>query len=444
MPKITGELALYDCDKYDYFVSAFSGLLAGVIDIVFVGTPGESMLGKFTDEQTDVVVKKIAKKIGWKPRPGKEDNVKSAIGYLERKFVVGYDKSTANYKDDGFNMLKINHHLKSLAHSPDPIGWLFSILDQFNDTSTFVSDGKFITVRGSGKGNSLTYLDKKLSKLFGDRVGEFLGHTFVAKLIAGTLNWLGHLASDAAGTSGGKGRGTGIPIPFFWLFELCNFGKFTIDKDKQTLCELMTRVFQGGYDLRFGIATAVPVVINEIFIRLFWVLKRHYYHELEWKQCWPKLENYSLHKMLLVGNAALCLTDSIDAAVRSGGNALVFVLRLNIAAWTRLIHLIYKYLTLSRAKLEYERKHIENMRVIKAIEARTEELRLEIKHFLEEQQLVIDSNLRIATLAIAADDVDTTGAALNNIAQLFGAELQFTNFKEFDEFMLDPDTVFEL
>ena len=433
--KITGELALYDCDKYDYFVSAFSGLLSGIIDIVFVGAPGESVLGEFTDDKTNKIVIRIAKLCREKDDP-EISNLKEAISFLEKKFPVTYDLQYSKEEDNGFGMAAVNHHIKSLAHSPDPKGWFFSILDQFNDTSTFVSDGKFITIRGTGNGKNLTYLD--------EYVGEFLGHTFVAKLIAGTLNWLGHLASDVAGSNNTQGRGSGLPLPFAWVTQLCNFGEFIVGKDKKTLCELMTRVFQEGYDLRFGMATAIPVLINEIFIRFFWVLKRHYYHELEWKKCWPKLENYSLHKMLLVGNAALCLADFIDAAVRSGGNALTFVLRLNFAAWIRLIHLIYKYLTLSRAKMEYERKHIENMQVIKAIEARTEELKLEIKQFLEEQQLIIDNNLKIATLAIVADDVDTTGAALNNIAQLFGAELQFTNFKEFDEFMLDPDTVFEL
>ena len=253
--------------------------------------------------------------------------------------------------------------------------------------------------------------------------------------------------SDAAGSSGGRGnsgRGSGVPIPFFEVFLLFDFGSFQVGKDRQTFAEVMTRVFQDGYDLRFGAAMAIPVVLNELFLRAFWAIKRHFYHELEWKKCIPSLKYKSLNKMLLIGNAGLCLVDTIDAGIRSGGNIVTFILRLNIVAWGRLIYLIFKYLTLSRAKIEYERKHIENMQIIRAIETRTEELRLEIKEFLEEQQLIIDNNLKIATLAIVADDVDTTGAALNNIAQLFGAELQFTNFKEFDEFMLDPDTVFEL
>ena len=427
MSKITGEIALYDCDKYDYYASVFSGLVAGMIDVLFVGAPGQSALGNFTDEQTDNVVKKFASMCGWDPKKEKEDSIASAIGFLEKKFPVNYDMPYANFKEHGFTMAAKNHHIKSLAHCPDPIGLFFSIIDQFAGTATFISNGQIISVRTETQ--------------------ELQGGNFIAKLFCGFANWIGHIMSDAAGSSGGRGnsgRGSGVPIPFFEVFLLFDFGSFQVGKDRQTFAEVMTRVFQDGYDLRFGAAMAIPVVLNELFLRAFWAIKRHFYHELEWKKCIPSLKYKSLNKMLLIGNAGLCLVDTIDAGIRSGGNIVTFILRLNIVAWGRLIYLIFKYLTLSRAKIEYERKHIENMRIIKEIETRTEELRLELKQFLEEQQLIIDNNLKIATLAIAADDVDTTGAALNNIAQLFGAELQFTNFKEFDEFMLNPDTVFEL
>ena len=427
MSKITGEIALYDCDKYDYYASVFSGLVAGMIDVLFVGAPGQSALGNFTDEQTDNVVKKFASMCGWDPKKEKEDSIASAIGFLEKKFPVNYDMPYANFKEHGFTMAAKNHHIKSLAHCPDPIGLFFSIIDQFAGTATFISNGQIISVRTETQ--------------------ELQGGNFIAKLFCGFANWIGHIMSDAAGSSGGRGnsgRGSGVPIPFFEVFLLFDFGSFQVGKDRQTFAEVMTRVFQDGYDLRFGAAMAIPVVLNELFLRAFWAIKRHFYHELEWKKCIPSLKYKSLNKMLLIGNAGLCLVDTIDAGIRSGGNIVTFILRLNIVAWGRLIYLIFKYLTLSRAKIEYEKKHIENMRIIKEIETRTEELRLELKQFLEEQQLIIDNNLKIATLAIAADDVDTTGAALNNIAQLFGAELQFTNFKEFDEFMLNPDTVFEL
>ena len=45
------------CDKYDYLIAAFSGMSAGIIDIFFVGMPGNSALGNWTDIQADNLVK---------------------------------------------------------------------------------------------------------------------------------------------------------------------------------------------------------------------------------------------------------------------------------------------------------------------------------------------------------------------------------------------------
>jgi hypothetical protein len=121
-----------------------------------------------------------------------------------------------------------------------------------------------------------------------------------------------------------------------------------------------------------------------------------------------------------------------------------FILRLNIVAWGRLLVLVWKYLTLSKAKMEYERNHAKNMAIIAALEKETAAFQTELKAFLESQQLVIDKNMAIVVKAIEIDDFDATSEALNNIVGLFGQELQFTTFEEFNDFMLDPDTVFEL
>ena len=48
--------------------------------------------------------------------------------------------------------------------------------------------------------------------------------------------------------------------------------------------------------------------------------------------------------MLLVGNCTLCIIDGVDAAIRSGGNALAFVLHMNLIAWARLVMLIFREL----------------------------------------------------------------------------------------------------
>ena len=329
------EWANATCDKYDYIAAAFCGAAAGFIDVVFVGAPGMSSLGNLADSATDELVKKAASLCGWKPRPGKEDSIASAIGFFERNFPVNYDQKSTADVGGAFKMAAKNHHFKSLSHSPDLIGLFFSILDQFMNTSSFISDGKIIRIDTSNVESPLQ------------------GTNLVSKLFSGFCNWLGHIMSDIAGSSGnrgqGQGRGSGIPAPFMELFGLCDFGSFQVGKDRQDLATVMTRVFQEGYDFRFSIATAIPVIIQDLMIRVFWVIRQHYMRKKPWSDCMPNSKHADLRIMLIVGNATLCLIDGTDAAIRgamAGGNVMIFILHLNYAAWVRLVMLVLRELAI--------------------------------------------------------------------------------------------------
>lgn len=328
------EWAHAKCDKYDYMTAVFCGAAAGLVDILFVGAPGMSKLGNFTDAAADELVKKAAKLAGWKPKSGNENNVASAIGFFERNYAVNYDQKSTGEVGGLFNMAAKNHHYKSLSHSPDPIGLFFSILDQFMNTSSFLSDGQLIRIDTS------------------DVESPLKGGNFPAKLFSGFCNWLGHIMSDMAGSSGSRGpgstgRGTGVSIPFMELFQLCDFGKLQVGKDRQTLAVVMTRVFQEGYDLRFGAAMAIPVLMEELMIKAIWVIRQRFFEKKDWSECNPTKKHADLRIMLIVGNSTLCLIDGTDAAVHGiveGGNVMTFILHLNYAAWVRLIMLVLREL----------------------------------------------------------------------------------------------------
>lgn len=328
------EWANAKCDKYDYMIAAFCGAAAGLIDILFVGAPGMSKLGKITDKAADELVIKAAKLAGWKPRLGNENSIASAIGFFERNYGVNYDQKSTSEVGGLFNMAAKNHHFKSLSHSPDPIGLFFSILDQFMNTSSFLSDGQLIRIDTS------------------DVESPLKGGNFVSKLFSGFCNWLGHIMSDMAGSSGNRGshstgRGMGVSIPFMELFQLCDFGKLQVGNDRQTLAVVMTRVFQEGYDLRFGAAMAIPVLIEELMIRVIWVIRQRFYEKKDWSECVPTKQHADLRIMLIVGNGTLCLIDGTDAAVHGlieGGNVMTFILHLNYVAWARLIMLVLREL----------------------------------------------------------------------------------------------------
>ena len=205
-----------------------------------------------------------------------------------------------------------NHHLKSLAHSPSPIGLLFSVLDQFTGEASFVADGRLIRITSESK---------------------LQGGDLVSKLFAAFCNWLGHIMSDVAGASGTAGRGSGVSIPFYEQLQFLDTGQF--GKEKRSIAELAVKVFEQGYDARFGAALCVPVLLNELFIRLLWVLKRRYYHKDEWKDCWPSAKHAGLRRMLLVGHGCLALVDLTDALIRGGGQPVLVLSRMNFIAWTR-------------------------------------------------------------------------------------------------------------
>jgi len=301
------------CDKYDYMIAGTCGLTGGLIDIFFVGLPGEGKLSKLADDFTDGLVQKFAAANGWKgPNEGK-DPVASAIGFLERNFKVNYDHRHGGDVGGAFEMSTRNHHIKSLAHSPDLVGLFFSILAQFTDTAHFVSNGRLITI------DTETF--------------ELKGTNLVSKLFAGLTNWLGHLFSDMAGSSGAKTRGSGIPIPFYSLLQFVNVGEF--GQHRQSFATVAVKVFEQGYDLRHGMALSIPVLVTELLTRIMWSAKQAFYHRKPLGDCIPLDSNAELRRMLVVAHGSLCLVDGVDAALRSYGEIVTFMLRTNLVAWAR-------------------------------------------------------------------------------------------------------------
>ena len=320
------------CDKYDYIAAVACGAIGGLVDIFLVGTPDDSKLGKWSDEQIDNAVKNFAKKLGWNPSSKNTDNVKSAIGFLEHGngkidgfngFKVNYDQRKPSDVGNKFVIAPKTHHMMSLGHSPDIVGLFFSVLNQFTNTSSFIADGKLITV------------DTERFELYGGN--------FVMKIICGIANWFGHLMSDIAGSSGSHSRGTGIVLPFYEMFGLCKFGKINTKNGIKDLAELAQAAYNQGYDARFGLAMAIPVIITDIAIRLIWGIRRYFQYEKPIRECIPVEKKHSdLRVMLLFGQGTLCLFDAVDAGIESGGCALTFFLHINLVAWFRFGTLVFK------------------------------------------------------------------------------------------------------
>ena len=407
------------CDKYDYLIAVGCGAIAGMVDIFLVGAPGGSKLQTWTDSQVDKTVMLFAKTCGWSPRKGKEKSVASAIGFLEKKFPVNYDQRHSGDVGGLFNMSAKNHHMKSLAHSPDIIGLFFSILNQFTSTSSFLSNGQLITIQTD------TY--------------ELQGHNFVSKLFCGVANWFGHIMSDVAGSSGAVGRGSGVVIPFYELFQLCDFGSLQVGPDRNTLATVATKVFQGGYDARFGLTMAIPVVLCDLSIKLTWAIKHYFYHKRPLAECIPSKRHDDLRIMLIIGDGTLCLMDGADAAIRSGGNWVTFFLRLNIVAWFRLVSLVFREVCIRAGiSLPLQKQLDAYIRINESLALYLYQLeQIDIELFKKETE----QYNKMLEMMEETDNEEELHVLLLNEYKALGIALPYSG--SFDDFMKDESSILE-
>ena len=330
------------CDKLDYALAASSGVLCGIIDIFLVGKPGESPAGDITDKWFANRTADFAKLCGWDGKG--ENSLSSAIRFLEKKFKIPYDQRGAG--DAGsiiFDLTPTNHHFKSLGHNPTLLGLFFSILDQFTNQSHFVSGGELISLQNA------------------DGKFELRGNSVPAKLFCGFVNWFGHLISDMSGSSGSKGRGMGIPSPFWsWTNDIIAIKSslnMPVSQFDKTINELALSIYKEGYDIRFQATQAIPVFINEITVRLIYAIRRlvKYFVTTEkeersasamWEACEP-FSNPTIKRMLTVAHGTFCMMDLGDASIQSfisgGGtfNVTEFFLRLNIVGVGRFTISLY-------------------------------------------------------------------------------------------------------
>lgn len=331
-----------ECDKTDYILAAASGAICGLMDIFLVGKAGESAIGNITDKWFENRTMDFAKICGW---DGNSDSsLSSAIKYLEKKFKIPYDQTGAgDAARQVFDLNPRNHHFKSLGHNPSLLGLFFSILDQFANTSHFVSEGELISLQEADDNFVLQ------------------GGNITAKLFCGFINWLGHLISDMSGSSTSKGRGMGIPSPLLtWTNDIIvikrklNISNAKFDK---AINELALTIYKQGYDLRFEAAKAVPVIVNELLVRMVYSIRRlvRYFMDdqnrdrsfaLMWDLCEP-FSNASVKRMLTVAHGTFCLLDAGDALIQGfiqgAGTFRIdqFLMRLNIVGLGRFTISLY-------------------------------------------------------------------------------------------------------
>lgn len=311
-------------DGIDYMIAVGSGILAGIVDSLWVGEFKMDRGKAWSNKSVNDFVMKVAKAKGYEG-----DRLDGAIKFLEDKFHIPSDNI---WKGQDVGISARSHHLDDLAHHPTPIGLFFSILTQFTKTGYFQnSEGQFfpITIDENGRG--------------------LIGNNIPSKLFAGTVNWFFHLVSDMSGSNKTAGVGMGIPGPIVALLKEVSM---IPGINKMGLAQKMKDIFiKEKFDLRSELAVghelgrqAVPVVMNEVIVRSFYFIRKllieikekKRFEEIEWKKTLP-WRNRTIVRMLTIATGTFTLIDLGDAAIRggikSGGNlamfAKEFVLRVN-------------------------------------------------------------------------------------------------------------------
>lgn len=269
------DLLSSQADKFDYLVSIGSGVLCGLLDIFWVGNFSLKRGRNIASDEIDRFVTKTAKLLGCK-----NDDLESAVKFLEKKFPIPSDGNTPDFGGG------LQHHLRDFAHHPTIVGLMFSLLTQF----TYKSYGTDVN------GVFMIVDVPEVSK-------DFIGNDVPSKILFGTITWFFHLVSDVAGSSNsvGKSGGTGIPGPLLALAkELSVLTIFkNINVGDNSLSVFLSKLFNGTllakhdesgaiikdtvlkFDLRgeLGVGIeigrqAIPVVANECMVRSFYFIRR--------------------------------------------------------------------------------------------------------------------------------------------------------------------------
>lgn len=307
-------------DKLDYAVSVASGIIAGIIDILFVGKFDLQEGRDWSSEKINDFVTTVAKKQGYEG-----DDLQGAIRHLE-KFGAPSDSV---YNDFGGGL---QHHLRDFAHHASPVGLVFSMLTQFTQKAYGTNTaGAFIVVP----------IDKT----------TFIGDTVPTKITFGLVYWVLHMASDMAGSSGAPGAGTGIPGPILSIVKLLSSAPIFNNKEQVNELSLkVSKLFNGTLlverdangkiikgadgkplihqmDLRGELGVmhqlakqALPVIVNEAFVRGFYFINRligeikdkQSLKDVDWDKTIP-FGNRTIERMMTIATGTFTAIDTLDA-----------------------------------------------------------------------------------------------------------------------------------
>lgn len=324
-------------DGIDYMVAVASGVICGLIDVLFVSDLSFEKANEWGNEKVNDFVMKIAKKQGYEG-----DDLSKAVEFLEDKYPIAADKATNAFGGG------LQHHLRDFSHHPTPVGLIFSLLTQFTKKVYGTDTAGFF-------------------KIYPLNPEDFvlIGRNLHEKLLFGVVHWFFHMVSDMAGSSSSIQNGsfgTGLPgplvsllkelssLPFFKKLNKDGYKEFSVWISKLFNGTLLGERNENGrlipvkFDLRTEIGLlpqlgkqAIPVIINECVVRGFYFARRlsqelkknnvqaiSDLERIDWKSTLP-FNNRTIVRMLTISLGTFVTIDladaAIESAIKSGGFA---------------------------------------------------------------------------------------------------------------------------
>lgn len=250
-------------DKWDFAVAGISGTIAALLDYFFVtkvnlraGTVSAGTFKSGVESLWDEILPP------------------DIVVALEKKHKVPFDIST-NTSKISQEVLGLNpktHRFQSLGHDP-LLGFIFGVKD--------LMTGELTAIDGNGR-------------LIIQSVSGAQPMNFVKAVVTE----FGHLLSDVNAMSKTEMK-LSLPAPLMPLLQMVQKGSVTYNGKSYTIGDLVKKMYYDGYNFNHFIGMSIPVLIIEIIIRLYSVL-RNVFSESYLK---------SKHKtdiMLFVANSILC------------------------------------------------------------------------------------------------------------------------------------------
>ncbi|WP_154028831.1 hypothetical protein [Olsenella uli] len=329
-------------DRLDYIVAVSSGVLAGLVDVFYVGEFSLDRASEWGNSKIERVVMKVARAEGYTG-----DDLSDAIKTLEKNHPFAADGNTNDFGGG------LQHHFRDFSHHFSIGGLFFSILTQFTGMVVGADNAGRLTVKPVPESHR-----------------QFIGKNFQEKLAYGVIGWFFHMVSDMAGSSGATMGGTGVPGPLVSFMKELSALPFFKDSGKGDygFRQWLTKLFNGTllsdhdesgkiikdsarrFDLRAEIGIlgeigrqTVPILINQCIVRGFYFCRRicREIRDLDIREL-SDLDRIApedvlpwgtpaMRRMVTVSSGVFTGVDLADAAVRAAKskNPVAFFLRVN-------------------------------------------------------------------------------------------------------------------